>query len=395
MDVLDFKQYTKQEIYKCFLETVAKLGLDNHTVLSALDDENYKQFKRSITEYIMSINLPSRNLKILSGPELFIFYRDILGKRILMLGETHHIDSICSTSLLKTQGSFEIQDWLVQIGLNAPTCIDIFTETGYKQSLNLYECPTTSSAPLSKFEAPLIAVECIFNDLIENNKMPSYVRYHNIDVRKYNNNLFPIAFWTTQYHNHTNLNKLLKFQNVNIKYHSKKKQILSYALTLDLSTEATNYYNNYMRDMFDIISEDYTEHSYQKVFDNYVVLINKQFPKTQGINKNKMLQTLLDIYYDMVSIYDGLMLIPTDLYFLTRLFVRFDEKKIIRGPEGCRMKENATSNNVIVYGGREHIRVYNTFIQIYFNSSPTFIVDNGDKGSQCIKFETSFDFYTY
>ena len=79
----------------------------------------------------------------------------------------------------------------------------------------------------------------------------------------------------------------------------------------------------------------------------------------QIIDLNKFMKILLDIYIEMSTIYPSIILdVPMDVYFLSRLFIIFDDKKLNRGPLGCRDEKYIEIKNAIVYGGGLHIDVY-------------------------------------
>ena len=61
----------------------------------------------------------SRRIQSLSGPISFYYYPNISGKRILLLGDYHAKVNMCSSAQ-----SPEIQSWLKQLALDAPSCLD-------------------------------------------------------------------------------------------------------------------------------------------------------------------------------------------------------------------------------------------------------------------------------
>src|SRR5437016_863621 len=69
-----------------------------------------------------------RKLQLLSGPFHFAFFPDLLGKRLLLLGETHSDQGFCSSSQCqqKQPGCYEVHTWLRDLALEAPNCLDLF-----------------------------------------------------------------------------------------------------------------------------------------------------------------------------------------------------------------------------------------------------------------------------
>ena len=99
-------------------------------------------------------------------------------------------------------------------------------------------------------------------------------------------------------------------------------------------------------------------------------IIDKELAKMdKSIDKTKMLETLLDAYMKMQNIYPYFVLImqiPMDIYFLSRLFIKFDKRKMkTRGPESCRSAKYRQIKNAIMYGGAAHIMIYVTFFNLY------------------------------
>ena len=84
--------------------------------------------------------------------------------------------------------------------------------------------------------------------------------------------------------------------------------------------------------------------------------------------------------------------IEMDLYFLLRLFIIFDEKKMNRGPVYCRDLKYKEIKNAIVYAGAYHIDIYLLFLKQYFGIEPEINIQN-DSDNKCLEFEKPFDFF--
>jgi hypothetical protein len=388
------QQYTREELYSCFLETAKILGMNSDSVIDALDNtETYKGIKKYIKYYSLNLNHPSRNLRVLSGPNIIWFYRNVQGKRIMLLGERHTIQTICNDQVLSKRGSFEVQDWLIQLGWNAPSCVDIFVESYYKAS----EDNCHKKGKLATYKDPLSAIRCDFK--IHGN-IPPYVRYHDIDLRIIEGIEFPMFTWFILTRNKSGFG--LDYIKVVNKYKKYTHTLINYMLTADKSQQAKLIYNEFASDMFQIIDIPYSENKYNSMFDKYTKLIDKEFSKSE-LDRDKTLETLSSVYINTLDMWNILMNIPMDLYFLIRLFVKFDSSKLQRGPTGCRTRKDVVSNNVIVYSGSNHSLIYANFINNYFNKVPTFML--GDRHNQCIEFTSSsksagaldkpFDFFTY
>ena len=77
----------------------------------------------------------SRRLTQLSGPISFYLYPNIHGKKILLIGEQHHLKNLCPSSnqCLQTTKcvSYDIDNWLYDLAIASPECLDILIEQDY------------------------------------------------------------------------------------------------------------------------------------------------------------------------------------------------------------------------------------------------------------------------
>jgi hypothetical protein len=84
-----------------------------------------------------------RRLKILSGPHQMGFYPNVLGRRVLLLGEVHRFEKMADEKNPNTQ---EIHRWLAEMAANAPECLDIILEN------NQYSTGFASREPFDEQE---------------------------------------------------------------------------------------------------------------------------------------------------------------------------------------------------------------------------------------------------
>jgi hypothetical protein len=87
-----------------------------------------------------------------------------------------------------------------------------------------------------------------------------------------------------------------------------------------------------------------------------------------------------------------------DIYFLARLFTRFDTTKLPRGPERCRGLEFRQVRNAIVYCGASHAEFYIDFLDKFFHASATFGIQRVTRREhklppQCIQLAPEFDYF--
>ena len=119
----------------------------------------------------------ARQLTTLSGPVSFYFYPDVGGKRVLLLGDHHVIESLCSESDDDAQ---EVDEWLYQLASTAPECLDIFGEEYF------FHYPAQKGGAIRIQESPVNAVRAKFMKCIGNySACPGNLRYHYVDLRQF------------------------------------------------------------------------------------------------------------------------------------------------------------------------------------------------------------------
>jgi hypothetical protein len=145
-------------------------------------------------------------------------------------------------------------------------------------------------------------------------------------------------------------------------------------------------------------------YKYLTSVDDYMSIyykhIDKELLKMDPlIDTNKFLSTLLEIYLNWPNSTDIVLItdVPMDLYFLSRLFIKFDEKKMNRGPVGCRDPQYTEIKNAIVCGGSIHTDIYEKFLMSYFKKEPDiyiYIYIYKEYADKYIEFDQPFDFFS-
>lgn len=381
---MDLSYFSHKSLHACLLDTIKKSGANRKEVLSTLE-YYYPQLGKYIEEYEQHQNHPSRHLQYLSGPDTFIFYENILGRRVLLLGEHHNNKSLCNANLLKKPGAYEIQSYLIELSKNADSCIDVLTETPYKYDFKLQNCGGTS---LKDYTNPLYAVTCELERLKKEGNLPEYMRYHNVDLRRYKNTMFPGMKLYESLTTNIAITNDKKYASIKSYYEKNKVLILSYLLTIDRSTHARSVYHKVLSmllDLFGIKDQNFVEKN-KELEKDYISLIDKEMSKLdERIDKQRFLKTLLDIY-TQENMYTAIMVIPMDFYLLLRLFIIFDHDKMDRAGK-C--KHSKSVKNAIVYTGAAHTRFYELFFEKYFGVKADIIIKNKQ---QCIKLQ-GFDFF--
>lgn len=368
------------------------------------------------TKYMDEIKLdPSRKINVISGPSSFYYYPNVIGKKILLLGETHDIKNVCKDNYCagktSTCNSFEVHDWIYQLALHAPQCLDIFVEEAY------YDVQSGGNK-LNTYAAPLLAVRDKFKHIkpkyAKEGDVPlSSVRYHNMDIRNFLGVSSPFVEMA-----HTK-GGALKYAmgRVPSEYKSKDSmktiitclmgcnrnmvaQKMFYGFVMNLSISIENY--KIGKGVADPIY-DMEEWSYDKLseINNYIrqydIQIQKEMKKVLPyISLEKFCQTLSLVYMNYIGddwnkFIHILIMLPMDMYVLLRLFIKYVPTKLDRGPINCQSKTYEENKNVIIYAGALHIEIYKDFILKYFVIAPT--IGHNKTPEQCIELENPFDFF--
>jgi hypothetical protein len=325
------------------------------------------------------------HLEILSGPHTFTFFENVLGKKILLLGERHTTENICKDG----KNVYEIHEWLHDLSEKTKECIDIMIESDFYSNI---EKDTSPLRKLNTYESPLRAIR----HMIQLHQNKTTTRYHNIDIRVVGKNIKdPLVRYIDLFDTSDPIQQAeIEMTNifVNQKYYNMNYSLmLKYVLGLDMSKESKEMYFNYIRDLYAGVNISYNVSDIYKYISLFQFKINKELEKST-LNKNKFLETMFHIYYNLIQTRGSIHLlliflcIPMDLYTLSRIFIQFDPTKMKRGPELC--KQTNELNTVIIYGGADHIEIYNMFLQLYFELEPSISIENNK--AQCIEFASPF-----
>ncbi len=350
---------------------------------------------------IKSITLPkvsplpsSRQLQKLSGTYQFVYFNNILGKRLLFLGEQHSNTGICDQVKITRIPIYELHQWLFDLSTQSPECLDLFVEHSYLTSES--QIGGQLLHPLSKYQSSLTAIKSIFSQChtwSSQNKMncvSDRLRYHYVDLRGFKSvSKSSLLDWYLT----LGTSILYKYQ---FKPAPKEfKILLEYVLGMNREVDAQFAYESLMLQLSKKISTLFSLSKSRQYMTIYWKLIDKETAKLDPrIDRTKFFQILLDIYFKRGTqkLLNSLFIIPQDVYFLLRLFIRFDTKKMSRGPALCQSQDNQQIKNGIFHGGGAHTKIYIEFIQQYFNTSPLINIVQ-DINNQCITLSEPFDFF--
>ncbi len=389
----------KLEAKKITLET-------KQTQLATKKTKSSQQNRMSSTLQLkLKAKHSSRNLTVLSGSNTFAYFPNINGKRILLSGESHNVRKICEPEMCmerhKNCKIYEIHNWLYDLTLNSPECLDIFIEQEYR-----LKPIQTGGRPLKNYGSPLKAIRDQFKDCAAYSKIKcplNQLRYHYIDLRKYRNSIkSPLSrlhdsarkYGTEMNSEQILINLKKKSGKIEKKYWEKRDKLYKYMLGIDRNKSIMLLYKNYINDIAESIGIAYNFDEFDQYMKIYYSIIDKEMSKMNPIiDKDKFLMVLLNIYMDKPHLWGPLHIMPQDIYFLSRLFIIFDQKKIQRGPIGCRDPNYRQIKNVIFHGGSNHTDIYISFLKQYFMLEPSIYIKTESR-EKCIQFPKPFDFFS-
>ena len=325
----------------------------------------------------------------ISGPSLFAFYPDILGKRILLLGDRHVIDSLCSR-----RETYDVHEWLYDLSSQTHECLDILVEMPYlKQQTQiqtkLHDHP---HGRLWIYHSPIDAVRHKFLSCYTRIKtepcVSDHLRFHYMDTRVIDNIVVIEAIMTT-----INLPPHLVSR-----YGSQQSNIYRYILGLNRDTDIRNIYYHILQELSGINGIALDVSALDRFTLTYWNLIGKEMNKLNMnlSEKQRFIETLLktgDTLGPLVWL--GVGRIYIESYYLTRMFIKF--KTNSDRSNGCH-SENIM-RNIIVYAGGGHCKFIITFIELWLGKHPIsefyrdFFDHDGDATSQCIQFSKPFDYF--
>lgn len=371
----------KIELTKSFPDRKVEISKSSRKQLEEIYQE-FLEFPNSEKDEISELP-KSRRLKNLSGPVSFIFYNNIQDKRILLLGDRHQIEDICSSDI----ESYEVQDWLKDLVSDTSECVDILVEDSFSE---ISDRTYLKYKNLRESESPLNSIRRTFRNFTAPN-----LRYHFIDTRIISKSIVnPYIESFMKVREDKELFKEIK------QYVNNNREPLSDIIDfyLGYKQEIPDGYLNIIKGINDIRNVPTDE---EKVL-NYLVKSKDKFTKeflklSPNIDKNEFLFVIRSMYKNKIKTTSQYLLltlfftIDVDIYVLARLFVRFNKDKMERGPINCRNSKYQEMKNIIIYAGVAHIKNYNKFLKLYFGVSPDIEIQNETK--QCIRLDEEFDFF--
>ena len=325
---------------------------------------------------------------LISGIRYFGFYTTN-NKKILLLGETHQ-----ETTKLQCKSEQEqvvdIASFLVEDILNKKpkdNIIDFFFESGFKENtIRGYKTGLSRAPSVLEETVPFIAKKGI--------------RVHHVDPRKILVDGRVVTNSLTKF--------LSQIEKTHGKFTQKYKEVvdedtLKNALLylLDINREENRKYFLKVLESMVLMGFNPNMKEFEDWEDGYFKIIHKRFKKLDEriISKEDLIKVLLQTYEIMfenllngtkpnsyVTRFVLLLSAPADLYVLTRLFTKFENKRDI-------ITNSENVDSVVVYSGVAHSYIYSTFLNIFYQTSPIIEYSSPSKREQCVKIPDSFDFW--
>jgi len=347
--------------------------------------------------------------------------------------------------------------WLHDLSVNAKQCLDIMLESPYISDVSQND-PVFSSNPQDLTPLQLtrkIFAECLTTHKTSMTCAGDYTRVHLLDIRKRNHENILIDFYfmslawivPQQY-----LNKIEE------RYMEHYELLLKYLLGLDSRKEVELLMKQFVvdaeqyvrcgndlwktkntilhseklesedeiyqlkekdrqriNDLLDSASSKHLQnfqwlsptqllthweqfdaiYHWTESFSYYQSLINKEFAKNPKLDRQRVLQTLLQIYsqknHKINELIISMMNIPQDLYTILRMFIEYQPSK--RTPKGC---QSLTNEKIIFFGGNNHCQLLEKFFRLYWHDlKPIFHHYDPNNDANFIIFKNIYDYWSF
>ena len=341
-------------------------------------------------------NICGKNRRYKGGNSSDLSFQNLLGPismyymeiepdtKILLLGDNHESGKYIRPLIAENKYSEDVtfvHDWIKKLGLNSDKCIDLFIEygTGYTEQPDYKEEREVDLRTLIKDRAgryikgSFMDQELRVLEDVYHRAALKKMRIHQVDVRpnllKYK---FNDSFFTKE--------------NVNAVFNYLFDEGNNVSIDPDL---AKNY-----RDLKQLFSK-----MIKKSPDSSkIISVVKEYVNQDIASYSEGLYSKDDL--DLYGVYRHVFkeVIPSilvDTFTLFKMFTRFDEHKMERGPEIC--KEVRTPKNIIVFLGEGHIRVLRHLLALMFGSNLKSLINIPPKEfvegeENFIKLDTPFKF---
>ena len=325
----------------------------------------------------------------ISGITDLVFYKNVVGKKILLLGELHTQE----TCQKPKEEVIQVSDLMLDVAYNIPDSqvLDIFMEGTYKKV----------EPEESNFN--IIITQKILDRWVKQNN-PNNVRLHFIDPRTipFPNERYITSPLVEGIRIILNNEELVDRFVENVTW-IEVFDAISFMMG-DVGNHNTAMMSKVLQNIQRILLERNIPTNISENLDDWMIgyftVISKELDKldTSIISRQTLRRNLRECYLEYIQEDAGdddymscvvalslLFAVPMDIYVLTRLFIRFAEKP------GNRVNQREVKN-VIIHSGTGHRRIYEKFFQKVFAVVPDLKLDSGgdetclDIGEQEIDF---------
>jgi len=116
---------------KCIKKKKIVVDLDTPSSNTTVVDITPSSNNTTVVDTPIDLDLKIPILKRLNGPISFWFYKNVLGKRILLLGDKHNLDKDEECKNCNKPNCYNVQDYLYELAKNTPEEIAYFIEESY------------------------------------------------------------------------------------------------------------------------------------------------------------------------------------------------------------------------------------------------------------------------
>ena len=351
-------------------------------------------------ELMMGINQPSSFdpfgpvLKKMSGISQLYYHKLPNGNRYLLLGENHD-PGRCQPCA--KEDCMNVDQYVTALVAQQRECIDFFIEDAIvrRDRTHIRQTPNKVPGGVQGIDSS----REYWNDMdVDGTYAVPYLRIHGWDLRQNKENPLNEGIWFTLFTN-INMNELHKFPTLEQIFPNKTMKEI-------IGSVADFTWGDHLRDAVPIVRkifEVYGGGELTKDIKSAIMSIRKQTKK--ALSKiSDLLQIpvpeLKSIYKEVWIEYTvlkpknkivGFLTFSTDIYLFSRMFTKFKNENMSRGPRGC--KQTETPKNVIVYGGAEHIIKIHGLFQRIFKTSLQYSKVERKLSIQCVRFDEPKQFF--
>lgn len=385
-----------------------------------------------------------KQVKTLNGVCYFSFFKNIYGRKILLLGNSHNNANLCDPKIRDIKNVYDVHTWLFDLAGITSNKLDIMLEVPFideimQQQLDDDEyyhasqrnmpktAPFADLKPGNRYDPVTMTNFAFYNyytydkkHIIDRN---SNLRYHYCDIR---DDVFesplrifmnPTIFNTDKPTEPLYIHILQQLNTYFVTEMSKLTHdeifgIMRYVIKNDATFKETydvlllkfvkyqlqyapkpllfSMYHTEVDERRLIEDDTHILHRYWRIFEKRIRKLDQSLPKYFVIDgKNMdMMDALINVYMTLqlppilekIKWY-FLVSYPTDVYTLLRLFTQFTSGE-----------SKEIINNAVLFGGAYHSIIYTSFIKAISREEPLISIDNIQLNNECTELQVPFNF---